>query len=80
MPLWKRWGSGDASTSMPKAGPALLPRPRRSGSSASDSAMALSSSQFTASKPEFTPQYGWVSDEAKVLASSLTPAANGSTP
>jgi hypothetical protein len=69
MPLWKRCGSGDASTSMPKAGPALLLLPVRSGSNASDNAMALSSSQFTASKPELTPQYGWVSDEAKVLAS-----------
>ena len=40
-------------------------------------AMAVSSSQLTASKPEFTPQYGCVSEEAKVLASSLTPLREG---
>jgi hypothetical protein len=52
----------------------------RNGISATDIAMAVSSSQFTASKPEFTPQYGCVSEDAKALASSLTPSANTSAP
>ena len=50
--LWKRCGSGEASTSMPKAGAGLPPVPAaaavvsRSGMSASDKAVAGSSSPY----------------------------------
>jgi hypothetical protein len=53
----------------------LLSTPGRSGISAIDIAARGSGSQAVASKPAFRPQYGAVSDEAKVFASSLTPCA-----
>jgi hypothetical protein len=56
MPLEKRCGSGEASTSMPKAGVLVAIGPSRRGIMASEDACAGSSSQPAASKPELTPQ------------------------
>ena len=46
--------------------------------SASEAAASGSSSHCTESKPALTPQYGAVSDEARLFTSSLAPLANGS--
>ena len=48
---------------MPNAGVLGLVR---SGISVSEATFSGSSSHFTASKPELTPQYGDVSDEARL--------------
>ena len=45
MPAWKRWLSGEASTSKPNAGSRLLTGPVRNGSNAIDTAWLGSGSQ-----------------------------------
>src|SRR5258708_5172771 len=69
----KRSGSGDPSTSMPKALAGLMLSPSCSVSRARDWAASGSTSQPPGSKPMLGPQNGMVSDAAKDLASSLTP-------
>ena len=59
---------------MPKASGAM---PLRSGISAIDITRVGSATHCTASKPEFTPQYGAVRLEAKVFTSAPTPWVNG---
>ena len=83
----KRCGSGEPSTSRPKAGVALSMGPSRRGSRATDWALCATGSvspsgvtsawgsHCVGSKPRLGPQKGMVSELAKACASSLAPSA-----
>ena len=68
----KRSASAEANTSMPKACGAM---PARSGIKATEATEVGSANHCTASKPTLVPQYGRLSEWAKVVAVSLTPWA-----